>query len=213
MFTRLGYTGAQMADIAREAKIAPGTLYLYVECKEALFWLALSYAAGDPLPEGPFPLPARPIGDVLADLSRRLKIEAHSPVLVAAVNLQTPEDTIELELRAILEERYDRQAAARRLIDVIESSAKSWPELAEVFYVGVRRVLIAKLSEYLRRRIRGGYLRAVPDVQVAARYIIEVVAWFAMHRYGDPDSADISDDAARSATIDLLLHGLLKPPT
>src|SRR5579864_3725234 len=48
VFMGVGYRRAQIADIAREMGVAPGTIYLYVESKEALFELVLQRAiAGD----------------------------------------------------------------------------------------------------------------------------------------------------------------------
>jgi hypothetical protein len=49
----------------------------------------------------------------------------------------------------------------------------------------------------------------VPDVPVAARFIVETIAWFAMHRHGDPDSATLSDDACRRTVHHLLLAAFL----
>ena len=37
VFTRKGFKGATMEDIAREAELSPGTLYLYVKNKDELF--------------------------------------------------------------------------------------------------------------------------------------------------------------------------------
>jgi hypothetical protein len=53
-------------------------------------------------------------------------------------------------------------------------------------------------------RIEAGVLRAVPDVPVAARFVVETVAWFAMHRHDDPDSAMLSDDDCRRGVRDLV---------
>ena len=41
VFIRAGYSGAQMDDVAALVGVAKGTLYLYVESKEALFDLAV----------------------------------------------------------------------------------------------------------------------------------------------------------------------------
>jgi hypothetical protein len=41
----------------------------------------------------------------------------------------------------------------------------------------------------------------VPDTPAAARYINETIAWFAMHRHGDPESAVLDDDTCRRASI------------
>jgi hypothetical protein len=47
-------------------------------------------------------------------------------------------------------------------------------------------------------------LRQVPSVPVAARFIVETVAWFAMHRHGDADSAMLSDTDGRRSVQDLV---------
>jgi hypothetical protein len=70
--------------------------------------------------------------------------------------------------------------------------------------------LLNLLARYIDRRIAGGYFRPVPDAPTAARFLLESVAWFAWHRRGDPDSAMITDDAARTTVIDLLTASLLK---
>ncbi|MFD7165244.1 hypothetical protein [Streptomyces violascens] len=58
---------------------------------------------------------------------------------------------------------------------------------------------------YLAARIAAGLLRPVPDVPVAARFIVETVAWFAMHRHGDPDARMLSDDDCRRTVRHLLI--------
>src|SRR5918911_541542 len=102
VFTARGYRRAQMADVAREMGVAPGTLYLYVESKEALFDLAVRHALANGAGELPSTL-----------------------------------------------------------------------------------------------RIAQKLLRDVPDVDAGVRLIGEIVAWFARHRYADPEAGAISDDVAR----------------
>ena len=62
VFTSLGYRRAQMSDVAKAMGVAPGTLYLYVEGKEALFDLVVRRAFLDEppsqLPPLPIPTPA-----------------------------------------------------------------------------------------------------------------------------------------------------------
>jgi hypothetical protein len=38
---------------------------------------------------------------------------------------------------------------------------------------------------------------------------VETIAWFAMHRHGDPDSAMLDDDACRRTVRHLLLTAFL----
>ncbi|MBV8949261.1 MAG: helix-turn-helix transcriptional regulator, partial [Actinobacteria bacterium] len=73
VFARDGFRGAQMVDVAREMGVALGTVYSYVESKDALFALAV----GSALPGAPQvgegdELPVRgPTADELLDLTRR----------------------------------------------------------------------------------------------------------------------------------------------
>jgi hypothetical protein len=96
-----------------------------------------------------------------------------------------------------------------RLI-VLARSALDWPELAAVFVGGLRRRVLTDLEAYLRRRMKSGKLRAVPDPAVAAIFINETLAFWVLHRLGDPGYAAIPDDVAEQTAIDMLLHALVR---
>jgi hypothetical protein len=49
----------------------------------------------------------------------------------------------------------------------------------------------------------------VPDVPAAAPFIVETIAWFAMHRHGDPHSGMLDDAACRRTVRHLLLAAFL----
>lgn len=79
----------------------------------------------------------------------------------------------------------------------------------QFWFVQRRRGHFDALSTYLRKRIRSGHLRDVPDVPTAARFIAETVAWFAWHRLGDADSAMLTDDQCRATVRHLLLNAFV----
>src|SRR5438093_7283345 len=87
VFTTRGYRRTQMADVARAMGLAPGTLYLYVASKEALFDLVVqrAFRDGEPPPPPPLPLPAPASGATLRHLRQRFAREAHLPALTAAL--------------------------------------------------------------------------------------------------------------------------------
>jgi hypothetical protein len=89
------------------------------------------------------------------------------------------------------------------VIRLVERSALDWPELADRYYSKGRRPFVRRLGDHIARRVDAGYLRGAPDAEVAARYVIEVVAWFANHRYGDHDGALIDDVLARATVVEL----------
>ena len=85
------------------------------------------------------------------------------------------------------------------------------PELAERFFRGERRPFIFRLRDYIELRIKGGLFRPVPDAATTARFVLETVSWFANHRYGDQDSAMITDELAEETVVDMLTAALVKP--
>lgn len=209
VFGRSGFRLAQMDDVAAEMGVAKGTLYGYVSSKEALFALALESVmrpGSQPLP--PLPVEAPSEADLLARVRGRIAELAALPVLQAALDRRTEAD-VRGELAEIIGELWDLLAATRRGADMIERSARDWPELAEVFYIGFRRQLIARLASYLEQGARRGELRPIEDPHVTARFVLESVVWFASHRIGDPDSANIDEEVARPAVTRLLITALI----
>ena len=69
--------------------------------------------------------------------------------------------------------------------------------------------LLTELETYLRRRMKSGKLRAVPDPATTAIFINETLAFWILHRLGDPGYATISDEVAERTAIDMLVHSLL----
>ncbi len=216
VFCAQGYRRTQMADVAREMGVASGTLYLYVESKEALFDLVVHRALDDERPQGDgapagetsapaLPIPTPPPGATLEQVRRRLARASSLPRLDEAL---AREEEIEprAELEGIVGELYETNQRYRHVKRLIAASALDWPELAAIYYVEIRRDVIRRLTQYLERRIEERRLRPVPDAATAARLILETVAWFARHRYGDPDSAMIRDDVARETVLHVLVN-------
>jgi len=209
VFISRGYKRAAMSDIAKEMGVAPGTIYLYVEGKEALFHLlVMRTAINSDLGSPDLPIRTPAPGATLEMLRRVLTLENYAPKLASA--LRGPPDSHAFdEVPAIITELYDNAYARRTGIDLIERSAVDWPEMADVFYEGLRAPLVKALSAYLQRGISAGKFRPVASVGVAARFIVETIAWFAIHRHGDPRPKDFPDDEARTGIIALLTETIL----
>ena len=66
VFADRGYRNAQMSDIARAAGVSSGSLYNYVESKDALLHLSLRHTFGrEPLGDLPLPVAAPSIAAAL----------------------------------------------------------------------------------------------------------------------------------------------------
>jgi AcrR family transcriptional regulator len=209
----MGYRRALLTDVAARLGLSHALLYRYVESKEALFELALVYAADpsavtpDAVPGVPRPTP--PAGRVLDLVKRWAGDQARFPLLEAAEARDHAGDAAG-ELAGIIGECYEFVERNRLLLALIERSALDIPELHALYFTGFRRAYVGRLADYLQRRTGTGELRPVPDAGVAARFIIESVAWFAWHRKGDPDSDTITDEQARTVT-GLLLAAFVPP--
>ncbi len=103
VFIERGYRLTQMADVAAAMGVAKGTLYIYVESKEALFGLCLHHAdRKEPiaLPET-LPVPTPEPGELTAGLRRRLAEAGGFPALRAALANERADDP-RAELEAVL---------------------------------------------------------------------------------------------------------------
>lgn len=211
VFIGNGYQRTQMEDIARALGVAKGTLYGYVESKAALFDLAVRCADGhEPLPSAsalPLPTPA-PTSTVDAVRARLLREVEDLELLAALARTSHPDAAAELS--SIVRDLYARMRRNRRGIKLVDRSAQDQPELAEVWFGQGRWAQHSALVAYLEQRIAAGLLRPVPSTQVAARAILETIAFWAVHRHWDPSPQKLDEKDVETAVVDLVLHGLAK---
>jgi AcrR family transcriptional regulator len=215
VFRRVGYRRAQIADIAREMGVAPGTVYLYVESKEALFDLALRYASGEigPIDPATLPLATPTTEEILTRVQALFRQKRALPTLVSALadrSSVVDRAAARAEFSTVIGELYGRIHQRQQALGMIESSALDWPELRQFFYGEVRGETLRQLNDYLTLRIAQGALRPVPDTAASARLILETISWFAYHRAGDPQPDDIPEDMARETVVDALVHAFIR---
>jgi len=207
-FAAAGYRGTRMADVAAAAGVSPGLLYTYAESKEALFALAVQREAGVDIASLPLPV-GTPSDDELVALVHRsfaTLVEVHA--LDAADATDAPTD-LRAEVAGIVAEHFDAILGCRTLLRLVERCAADWPALAGAFYDESRGAHLDRLVRYLDRRRAAGLLAPIDDTAVAARFVMETIAWFANHRYGDHDGAALDDAAVRAEVIALVTRALV----
>lgn len=211
VFIEQGYQRTQMADVAAALGVAKGTLYLYVESKDALFDLVIRSADGaEPFVAPPtLPLPTPPPGAALAYVRERLAQGQQFPMLAAALSRQRVA-AVRAELGEIVGELYDTLARNRQGIKLLDRSARDYPELAALWFDGSRGGVVALLSQYLETRIRRKLLRPLPDIAATARLILETSVWWAVHRHWDSHSPKVGDVTARATVLAFILNALTK---
>lgn len=208
-FIASGYRLARVEDIARRAGVAPATVLQYARTKEALFDLVVRTALHDPTVERvELPYTDVPSGEVIERLWGRLMAASQFPRL-ANLSADPPPEGALAEFEALVREVYRWQVRHHRALRLTERCAREWPELAALFYHQFRRNGLAALADYLDRRARQGALRATPDPAIAARVVLETIAFFAMHRFSAPDSR--MDDATTEAVVVDMLTNAVRP--
>ncbi len=208
VFIEHGYRLTQMSDVAEAVGVAKGTLYGYVESKDVLLWVCLRSAdeAGSiPLPET-LPIPTLPQGEIGMQVKAALGARLVQPMLAAALERDRAEDPIE-EMREIIAELYDLMFANRHGIKLLDR-CMDHPELANLWQTQGREQPRLAMARYIERRIAVGQIRAVPNVRLAARIVIETLSTWAVHIHWDKAPEAFDPKESRSNAIDFLVRGL-----
>lgn len=210
VFARTGLEASKMSDVAEEAGVSQGTLYNYVESKEALFRLLLDRGLGAPAPtQAALPLRSPAMGALARRMDEAIEATFALPRLEEALARRRVADAA-AELTGVLDELFERTLATREAADVLERSARDVPELAAVFYGKVRRGLFDKVTTLVERRMASGhYHRRNPHV--VARLVVETVTTFARHIYRDVEPPAFDPGVARADIVSTLVAGVVAP--
>jgi AcrR family transcriptional regulator len=209
VFIAQGYRRTQIADVARALGVAKGTLYLYVESKEALFAAALRYADGaaPAASDLALPIPAPASGALRREVRQRLAEEAVPPALERALARRRVRD-VRTELESIVRALFAASSRHRTALELIDRCGADHPDLASLFYREGRLAQLGTLVRYLDARIRKGHLSPLPDTAVAARFVIEAIATWAVHIHWDPAPQRIDPRDAEETVVRIVVNGL-----
>jgi AcrR family transcriptional regulator len=209
VFIGQGYRHTRMEDVAEALGVAKGTLYLYVENKEALFDLVCRSA--DQQFESPKELPVKspPPGSTVRYIAERLAAGQVMPALAEALDGRKRD--AEEELAGIVGDIYDALARNRVGIKLLDRSARDLPDLWRLWFGGARTFLVDALIHYLSARVQSGDLRALIDASIAARFVVETCAFWAVHRHWDVGRPEVPEDTIRASVIDLVKEALINP--
>jgi len=209
VFIKQGFARAGVAQIAQQARVGPGTIYLYAESKEALFDLAIRRALEDPTVwTMTLPHPAPGHGAVADAVWRCLQNASHFPQLWLAAESPPPDD-IRKEAGGIISELYNWLHRYRRAIKLAERCAVDWPDIAQLFQRRFWRGGVRRVAEYLARRMREGVLPPRRDAVAAALLLIESLAWMAVHRHWSTEGAELPEEVGADTAQQMLLAALL----
>lgn len=203
VFLERGYRRTQMADVADALGVAKGTLYLYVESKDALFEQVLLHAdapSGIPTPDA-LPVQTPEPGSTLAKVRKRILRDARLPALTEALGRRRVSN-VRGEVEAIVRELYRLLAAHRVAIKLLDRCSPELPALAGLWGEGGRGPIVEGLDRFLRRRTERGHLPRFANGERMARLALEVVVQWAVHARWDPNpDPRFADDSIVEATV------------
>ena len=210
VFLEQGYRRTQMADVAARMGVAKGTVYLYVESKEALFHSVVRHADRTQRIDLPDALPVRtpPPGALLEEVRKRIAENASLPAVVAALARRRVVD-VRSEIEAIVRELYTLLSRQRVGIKLLDRCAADYPELSATWYGTGREAAVALLRRYLEDRIRRGLLEPLKDPAISARIVLETAVFWAVHRHWDPSPQLAEESVVESSVVDFVARALL----
>jgi AcrR family transcriptional regulator len=205
VFIRQGFRLTQMADVAREAGISAGSLYTYVDSKEALLEIALLQGLGE-LAEHNEPYRASGLTKTSSSLAAKLAKSFRWPILEKALR----QDRIAPDLLgAIVDEHFTLFSKHRRLIWLLDRCAAEVAELSGFYQASVRGPCIANFTRAIRLCMGAQF--SEEEVAARGRALFEMIVWMAMHRHRDRLPPATSDEAARRATIEIVFLAVQPP--
>ncbi len=212
IFAKFGYNKTHMSKIAGDMDIAPGTLYLYVKSKKALFHFVLKriFSDDEDLTHVVLPIKLSRKMTPVAMLEKMIEERHVFRYIEEAIDRKDVPD-IEAEFDNILRNLYHTLSRYRYGIAIVMQSAEDYPDLAQFFYQRVREDLIDLLSKYLDSRIKMKLFKAVPDTSISARLIFETTNWFAVHKRGGPHPVHLDEKLCEETVVSALKNAFIEP--
>lgn len=209
VFIERGFRLTQMSDIAEAVGVAKGTLYGYVESKDRLLLVCLELAdrvGPIALPES-LPLKAPAPGTIGALVKAQLAEAVTWPALAAALDTSRATD-IRAELAEVIGEFFDLMESNRHRIKLLDR-CMDHPELGKLWQTAGREQPRLMFARYLESRVLAGQVRALPDLRLATRMVVETCATWAVHIHWDRAPETFDPERARANAIDFLVRGLI----
>ncbi|MFY9225298.1 MAG: TetR/AcrR family transcriptional regulator [Blastocatellia bacterium] len=212
VFCTYGYKQTQMTDIAKAMGVATGTLYLYVESKEALFDFVVRYGIENNAEQTSitFPVTTPKTGSTISFLKKILSEQVQWPNLTEALTTTQVENPRQ-ELLDIIQELYSLMLSKRWGLFLIARSSVDFPELSEVFINKLRKNLLKDLTKYIKYRVEAKQFFAVVNPNISAIFLSETIVWAVIHRMCDPEFRLLSEEQLNATVVTALANSFISP--
>ncbi len=180
-FSRKGFRGATMDEVARSAGVTKGTIYLYFSSKEAVFLASVRREV-----------------DMLLTLVPEVRLDADSGVEGLA-------KTVARSLIGML-----MSPRMTRLIPLVVAEVNHLPALKQLYHDELLPKANLELAEILRAAMGLGILRALDPV-IAARALLGMFFTFALTQevFGAKEVTPMDEEAIADTIVSIFLRGVL----
>lgn len=208
VFRHKDFRRAQMTDVAAEMGCSTGTLYNYVENKEALFEHVVLYGMTGELPSpDTLPLKMPDPGTTFAMIETIARELAEGWSIYEALEIDEPASAVE-EVTRITNELFDFFARYYTVIEVMETSVLDYSDLASTYDSGRQQMIFGPWTALIEKRVAKGVYRSIEDPEWATVLIVETLAAGAWKQRSHMKNYD--ETVARAACVDHVLTTLLK---
>jgi len=180
VFGERGYAGTRLEDVARQAGVSKGTVYLYFDSKEALFKAMVRNKVGTAITQF------------------RETVRQHTGSSEALLR-----QIIEMLWRGM------RDEGKARLSRLVHSEITNFPELARFYFAEVVIPAREIVSQVISRGIRDGEFVPVNPDLIGRTICVALVQWAGNQRFLKQfDNVAFSDAEVFDGVSELMLRGL-----
>jgi AcrR family transcriptional regulator len=209
-FVTKGYRQTRLQDIVYDTMVAKGSVYTYVQSKEALFFLALYWA--DHV-RSPRPHRRRPVQAPDPETMRKYVLERLEPIgALPKLDTEPPARTLKearRELGAALYQIYRQFTRNRTSVRLIARCRREHPVLAAMPAKPMGLPAVPKIARFLE--IHQENLPKGQHPLLLASITVRALAYFGVYRPYPPLACRASSLMMGAALVDMLVRGTLRP--
>lgn len=183
LFVSQGYSATKVADVAKQAGVQPGTLYVYFENKEALFKAVIE--------------------------SSLAPVFETANTLIANFH-DSPQDLIRMLVQEYW--NLMESDACRGIPKLITTEAENFPELAKFYtdkVLAPAKQLIYRILEYALEKKEIQLLNMEMTSRVIMLTLHEMLIY--SHSFAEHEEHPISPKALQNSIADFIIRSVLKP--
>lgn len=202
LFINEGYSRTQIRDIAREAGISVGAVYLMFENKQAILDFVLKCGIDPAYIEQNYELP------ISQDSFPGLQNELMAAFYKKGIQLAEPltSDAQDYFFEDLLSDAYDIIQDYGTCALIFENNPEGCGKLGP-FYVQYRARFLDTFSRFIHIYIKNGKLRTLPLPEYSIKLMIETLYYWAVRvLYARPAEPELPADERKLVCLDALIN-------